>query len=361
MPNALTIYPEYRRRPNALLTAPDGVIKQGSWLDFNPTANALVSGLAEILGIAPSERVMQRAREWQSPVLRPQPGETRNLIGMRVPAWADEAAGMASDLGQTALSAADLAGVAGAASPFARKMMQSQRGSIGDVDTPGNALVNSTSKTGGGEMATNQGSKGGAVNKFRVYHGTDATNFSDDVLKIEHGSKNVPQKNAQAAIWFTSDGTEASWFANQAAGVEATRLHNKGDHDAGYKKVAFGSERYGLNYPGGPNYLGYRPREDKIYSGEAVIPLDLELKNPKVVEWKGKGINVDKAVEQAIKRGHDGIIIKNIYNPESKITSDYYGVFKDVNISNRTTTPGEPGNALTRPADKPPRVGGTRK
>lgn len=146
----------FQNRPNALnlpAAAPsanslnqrlldEGTIIQGHWLDFYPTLQALYQGGREALGIAPSERLMGRLNALRSPVLRPQAGETRSLMGLSVPAWADEAAGIASEGLQTALSAADLAGLAGVASPmlksglknmgeYAMKKNQDMSGAIG--------------------------------------------------------------------------------------------------------------------------------------------------------------------------------------------------------------------------------------
>lgn len=117
-----------------------GTITQGNTMDSYPVLQQVYEGALEMLGVAPSKRVMQRIDQAQSPVLRPQ-----TPFG-----WADWGAGLAADTAQTGLAAADLAGVVGAASPFARQMMASQRGAI---DLPTGPGVKSGAKTGGENMA----------------------------------------------------------------------------------------------------------------------------------------------------------------------------------------------------------------
>lgn len=129
------------KQPNS-----DGTVTSGNWLDFNPVIKNMISGLSEMIGAAPSARVVDRLGQLRSPLMRPQtPFE-----------WADYGAGLTADIAQTALSGADLAGIAGAATPFARKMMQSQRGSIGDVDPTASALIQSLQRNEG-DMAKNSG------------------------------------------------------------------------------------------------------------------------------------------------------------------------------------------------------------
>lgn len=131
------LYGERQRNQNALnmsvkrpaedLNAfSDGAITQGSWLDFWPTLKAMYEGGREMLGVAPSERLVNRIRDVRSPVLRPQ-----NAFE-----WADWGAGTAAEGLQTGLAAADLAGLAVAVGPAAgRRFMNAmvdQRGQVGN-------------------------------------------------------------------------------------------------------------------------------------------------------------------------------------------------------------------------------------
>jgi hypothetical protein len=99
----------------------EGTISQGDWLDFHPNVKAAVDATKEMLGIAPSQRVVQRLEKYKSPLLRPQGAFE----------VADEAAGMAADVLQTGLAASDIAGTVPAISARAAKSLANEAGEVG--------------------------------------------------------------------------------------------------------------------------------------------------------------------------------------------------------------------------------------
>lgn len=93
----------------------DGVIRQNTLYDMiagNPVVYNSLAGLKEILGIAPSQRLVDRIRDMSSPVLAPQ-----TAFG-----WGDAIAGTAADAINTALGAADIFGIVKAVAPAARSV-----------------------------------------------------------------------------------------------------------------------------------------------------------------------------------------------------------------------------------------------
>lgn len=136
--------------PDAFLKPmpPDGTITQGSWTDFNPVAKGVVEGLKELVGVAPSERVMKRLGDVRSPLLRPQSAFE----------WADYGAGLAADAAQTGLAATDLAAFAPV---VGRRAAASLGNEIGQVDvwhgSPHRFERMSTEKIGTGEGAQSFG------------------------------------------------------------------------------------------------------------------------------------------------------------------------------------------------------------
>lgn len=115
----------------AAINAPrEATISQGSILD-HPLISGIGEGLREMTGMTSSKRLADRWDQLQSPLLRPQ-----TPFG-----WADFAAGGLADIGQMALAAADMGPLAGAAAPFAKQMLRSQRGSIGRWESEGGSVV----------------------------------------------------------------------------------------------------------------------------------------------------------------------------------------------------------------------------
>ncbi len=117
---------QYLDIPRGMNALEEGAITQGSWLDFSPVANTLVQFGREILGIAPSERIMQRIGTARSPVLRPQ-----NAWG-----WADWGAGLLSDIIQTGLAGADLAAIAPAVGRRVAQALSNEFGVIAPRGVP---------------------------------------------------------------------------------------------------------------------------------------------------------------------------------------------------------------------------------
>lgn len=116
-------------------------------------------------------------------------------------------------------------------------------------------------------------------NPRTVYHGTNGAEFSS----FKNGKKE------QGAIFFSSSPKQAGEFAEPYRGVEAVRI----------------------------------------------IPTHLSIKNPYIVTFKGNLYTpeaMDKVTENAKKRGHDGVIIRNIVNFEGGKESTSYAVFSPSQI-----------------------------
>lgn len=82
-------------------------------------------------------------------------------------------------------------------------------------------------------------------------------------------------------------------------------------------------------------------REDDII-GQNVLPVYLRIENPAVHDFEGMGINtggLEDLVTAAIKNGNDGLILKNIIDPEP--VSNHYVVFKPTQIKSAIGNKGE--------------------
>lgn len=103
-----------------IAATPDERISQGSWWDSNPMAKSVMEGTSEMLGVAPSGRVMDRLDKAKSPLLRPQ-----TPFG-----WADWGAGLTADMAQTGLAGVDMAALAPAVGRRAAKSLANELGQV---------------------------------------------------------------------------------------------------------------------------------------------------------------------------------------------------------------------------------------
>ena len=201
---------EQKRRLQAALAKmqalrDSGTITQGDALDFNPAVKSSLGGLAEVTGIAPSERVMTRFNRLQSPVLRPDSAFD----------WGGEAAGLIADTAQTGLAATDMAAFA----PLAVKGLRAL-GEAGQVDVW-------------------HGSPHKFKNPFKesvvqdvAYHGTPNAGFDIDKFG----------KNTSADI-------DGIYFAKEAETTDAFSLGKFKDKGSGAAASEFIGERAAATYP----------------------------------------------------------------------------------------------------------------
>lgn len=179
-------------------------------------------------------------------------------------------------------------------------------------------------------------------NPLPVYHGTNQTfkTFS----KRRGGMATGPQAGAIHGFFFTSDPAEAQEYARNAGSKvvsnvaahekECERLRTQAEH---LERVAQRSGRK-------EDWQAYEQamevwerveidatREDTDVNTQ-VIAAYLSLQNPLEVNFRG-GSNseagtIEDVVALAITKGHDGVIMRNIYDsPVGGRVSDHYAVF----------------------------------
>lgn len=175
-----------------------------------------------------------------------------------------------------------------------------------------------------------------------VYHGTNQT--FDEFSKTRGGLSTGPQAGARHGFFFTSDPDEAQEYAEHAgrrvvANIntfekETERLRREQER---LEKVAERSGReedwraYEVAYQAWEDYEINATQEDPN-TGVNVIAAHLILNNPLVVNFNGTmksehGV-IEDVVQKAVDDGHDGVIMRNIYDsPVGGRTSDHYVVF----------------------------------
>lgn len=99
------------------------------------------------------------------------------------------------------------------------------------------------------------------------------------------------------------------------------------------------------NYKVAKTYADPHRAMDYQNSEPAVLPVQLQIKNPKHIDWQGRPFRgkdketgeryaIDDHIEEARKNGHDGFVIRNVidtYNAKGK-PSTIIGVFHNKNI-----------------------------
>lgn len=200
-----------------------------------------------------------------------------------------------------------------------------------------------------------------------VYHGTNqpVNSFS----KTRRGMA-TNASSAKKAYFFTDSSEVAEKYARSAGGVirhniaayekkakamknEVDRLeriaHSTGKWEA-YEKAMEEWEKFELD----------TMREDDTL-GQSIVPVYLRLENPLVHDFQHsmQGVGgIDNLVKTAIKNGNDGVIFKNLIDPEP--SSNHYAVFKPSQIKSATGNNGDfnPNKAdITKEAmDVPPAI-----
>lgn len=174
-------------RPSESLNAfSDGVIKQGSWLDFWPILQSLIETGKEVSGVAPSERVMNRLGELRSPVLRPQ-----NAFQ-----WADYGAGLAADTIQTGMAGADLAALAPMVGRRTAVSLGNEIGAVGkDLKNPFKDSIVKNKVYHGDKWGNTEVFKDG---KYKIGAGF----FTDDYnLAKAYADRKTPSKDIHYSKW----------------------------------------------------------------------------------------------------------------------------------------------------------------
>lgn len=171
-----------------------------------------------------------------------------------------------------------------------------------------------------------------------VYHGTDK-NFT--VFDKKLSGETTGAKSASKGIFFTSDKRTAESYATYAAENGATRkLMDEADalHDKAQKTQ---KEADWNNYEEAVIKIEEIEAElqKKGGQGQNVKPVYLAIENPKVIDAKGERFtdiadSINKHIDTAKVKGHDGVIIKNLDDSAtfSNASADHYVVFDEKKI-----------------------------
>lgn len=164
-----------------------------------------------------------------------------------------------------------------------------------------------------------------------VYHGTtgDITQFDES-----RRGENTQAESAGMGFFFSDHERTAESYANYAATDarvaallrEAEAAEKKQDWAAYDAKVV---EYEALD-------ASFADSENRL-NGQNVLPVYLSLQNPLIVDAEGEngiGFDIPKAIKDAVKGGHDGVIVRNLDDAAglSDVPASHYIVFKPTQI-----------------------------
>lgn len=180
-----------------------------------------------------------------------------------------------------------------------------------------------------------------------VYHGTNQT--FDTFSKDRGGMSTGPQAGAAHGFFFTNSREEAQEYGD-AAGRKVIANIDKFEQETErlrveqerLEKVAQRTNRpedwraYEAAYQEWEDYEVNATQEDPSV-GVNVIAAYLSLQNPLEVNFNGKleseAGDIEHTVAQAMRAGHDGVIMRNIYDsPLGGHLSDHYVAFSSDQI-----------------------------
>jgi predicted nucleotidyltransferase len=176
-------------------------------------------------------------------------------------------------------------------------------------------------------------------NPLVVYHGTNQpiSAFSKKRLGM-----NTQASSAKRAFFFTDSQAVAGEYASKAGRTVRSNISKYEKKIKEYQKKVERLEKYAqLSGNWKPyekaieeyeNYDIGTSREDDI-TGQNILPVFLKIENPLVYDFKGLSAfnnETSNLIDMAIKSGNDGLILKNVNDPEP--VSTHYIVFKSNQI-----------------------------
>jgi hypothetical protein len=181
-----------------------------------------------------------------------------------------------------------------------------------------------------------------------LYHGTNQPLTQFD--KARGGMATGPNAGATRALFFTDNPIEAGQYAENAGGRVVAGVADFERQSAKLQADVARLERQAQRTGDWEPYekamaqwedLEIAATREESFIGTNIIPAHLRLNNPKTVDFQStSGLasnqNIDDIVEEAQRLGHDGIILKNIFDaPQGGIVSNHYAVFDPKNIRSR--------------------------
>jgi predicted nucleotidyltransferase len=176
-------------------------------------------------------------------------------------------------------------------------------------------------------------------NPLVVYHGTNQSISAFSKKRLGISTQSQSSKKA----YFFTDNTEVAHAYAEKAG--RTIRAGISDYEKKVKELQKKVERLEKHAQSTGNWTPYEKaveeyenydigtsREDDI-TGQNILPVFLKIENPLVYDFKGLSAfnnETSNLIDMAIKSGNDGLILKNVNDPEP--VSTHYIVFKSNQI-----------------------------
>jgi len=200
-----------------------------------------------------------------------------------------------------------------------------------------------------------------------VYHGTNQPLSSFD--KKRRGSSTY-SSSSKRGFFFTDNSEIAAAYAAKAGQTqrsnvakyekETKRLKQRVDRLEKVAQLTGDWEPYEKALEAYEKYELDTMREDDI-TGQNIIPVFLKIENPSIHDFHGNPVMSDiinAAIDDAIHKGHDGVILKNVIDPSP--ASTHYIVFNASQIKSAIGNNGEfnphSSNITKEGMDVPPAI-----